>query len=367
MSTIARGTLDRSREEAVQVARRLAQPLADVLELGEQLLPLVEESIHPRHEDRAGQPLAPALFHAPDLVLAEHEKKGMRRKGERSIAQVNALSGGLLRAFSVVLALASLTHAAPRPEASDITFFVASDTHFGYRGMEDANRRIAEQMNALPGREYPAAMGGRVTEPRGVLILGDMTDYSTEGQWQQFETVYGLTGKEGLLRFPVFEAVGNHDSMDASPVPGHIERRHGGLMYSFDWDRLHVVCLGMYPSAARIRWLREDLRTVKADRPLVVFFHYGMEGPYSESWESQEERTLLAQALEGRRVAALLHGHWHMAGHYRWRGHEVFRPGSPKHSSHTFLVVRLRAKEIAVGFWNFDEKDWEQAVVRPLR
>jgi predicted phosphodiesterase len=261
-----------------------------------------------------------------------------------------------------LLAAALATPATPR----EVTFFVASDTHFGYRGMEEANRRIVEQMNALPGRDYPAAIGGRVGSPRGVLVLGDMTEYSTEEQWRQFEELYGHTGTEGLLRYPVFEALGNHDFMDGSPVVRHIERRHGSLTYSFDWDDLHVVCLGMYPSAARIRWLREDLRKVKKDRPLVVFFHYGMEGPYSDSWESPEERDALAQALKGRRAAVLLHGHWHMAGHYRWRGHEVFRPGSPKHSSHTFLVVRLRAKEIAVGFWNFDTQDWAQTVVRPL-
>jgi hypothetical protein len=270
--------------------------------------------------------------------------------------------GIFLRALTAVAAFASLAHAAPKPAPPDVTFFVASDTHFGYQGMDEANRRIVAQMNELPGREYPPSIGGRVGEPRGVLVLGDMTDYSTEEQWQAFETVYGLTGKDGLLRFPVFEALGNHDFMGDSPVVKHIERRHGALTYSFDWDRLHVVCLGLYPSAERIRWLEEDLRTVKAGRPIVVFFHYGMEGPYSDSWPSQDERDLFANALEGRR-AAILHGHWHRAGHYQWRGHAVFRPGSPKHSSHAFLVVRLRGDELAVGFWNFDRSEWEQGVV----
>ena len=257
------------------------------------------------------------------------------------------------------------TQAASLPASEDsLTFFVVSDTHFGYEGMEAANRRLVEELNDLPGREYPPSIGGRVERPRGVLVLGDMTEYSTEGQWRMFERFYGLTGEDGLLRFPVFEALGNHDFIGDSPVVRHIERRHGGLAYSFDWDRLHVVCLGMYPSAERIRWLEEDLRHVEADRPVALFFHYGIAGPWSRSWPSEEERDALARVLEGRRVAAIFHGHAHAAGHYRWRGYDVFRPGSPKHSSQKFLAVRLRGGELTVAYRDFDRSEWDDDVVK---
>ena len=136
------------------------------------------------------------------------------------------------------------------------------------------------------------------------------------------------------------EALGNHDFMGDSPVVRHIVRRHGGIAYSFDWDDLHVACLGMYPSADRLRWLEEDLRTVTPGRPVVVFFHYGIDGPWSQSWESQEEREELARVLAGHRVAAIFHGHAHRAGSYRWREYDVFRPGSPKHSSREVIAVR---------------------------
>lgn len=256
--------------------------------------------------------------------------------------------------------------AKPAAPPEDITFFVASDTHFGVPGIEEGNRRLVDELNGLPGTEYPPAVGGRVGTPKGVLILGDMTDYSTEEQWRTFERFYGLTGKEGLLKFPVFEALGNHDYMDATPVVRHIERRHGGIAYSFDWDDLHVACLGMYPSAERIRWLEADLRSVRKGRPLVLFFHYGIAGPWSQSWESAEEREALAAVLQGHRVAAVFHGHAHHAGYYSWRGYDVFRPGSPKHSSRVVLAVRLRQDEIAVAYRNFDTSVWEDALVRPV-
>jgi Calcineurin-like phosphoesterase len=279
----------------------------------------------------------------------------------------------LTRCLAGAIALACLpacstavSEAAPPSAAKVITFFVASDTHFGVPGIEERNRRLIEELNSLPGLEYPREIGGRVDKPRGVLILGDLTDYSTEEQWRQFESFYGRSGTEGLLRFPVFEAFGNHDFMGDTPILRHISRRHGGVAYSFDWDDLHVACLGMYPSADRIRWLEKDLRAVRRGRPVVLFFHYGIDGPWSRSWESDEEREDLARVLEGHRVAAIFHGHAHHAGHYRWREYDVFRPGSPKHSSRQVLAVRLRGDELAVVYRDFDRSVWTDAQLRAI-
>jgi cytolysin (calcineurin-like family phosphatase) len=278
-----------------------------------------------------------------------------------------------IRALLAVAALASQpTASSPPPAAArpravrDITFFVASDTHFGVPGIEERNRRLIEELNGLPGLDYPAPIVGRVGTPKGVLITGDLTDYSTEDQWQAFERHYGLTGRDGLLKFPVKEALGNHDFMGDSPVVKHIVRRHGGIAYSFDWDDVHVACLGMYPSADRLRWLEQDLRKVAAGRPVVVFFHYGIDGPWSQSWESQEEREELARILSGHRVAAIFHGHAHHAGAYRWREYDVFRPGSPKHSSREVMAVRIRGDEVAVAYRDFDRSAWTKTFVRTI-
>jgi cytolysin (calcineurin-like family phosphatase) len=287
------------------------------------------------------------------------------RAGAFSLLVARGVLAGVVLGHLPACVTPSSEAAAP-PAARTITFFVASDTHFGVPGIEERNRRLIEELNALPGSAYPSAIGGRVETPRGVLITGDLTDSSTEEQWRQFERFYGLSGKEGLLRFPVFEALGNHDFMGDSPVVRHIVRRRGGTAYSFDWDDLHVACLGMYPSAERIRWLEEDLRRVERNRPLVLFFHYGIDGPWSHSWESREERDDLARVLEGRRVAAIFHGHAHHAGHYRWREYEVFRPGSPKHSSREVLAIRLRGDELAVAYRDFERSLWTDAQVRAV-
>ncbi len=232
--------------------------------------------------------------------------------------------------------------------------------------MEAPNRAIVEQMNALPSTDYPATIGGQIETPRGVLFMGDMTDSSQETDWREFERVYGLTGRDGLLKYPIYEAIGNHDIIGDSPIKAHVRRRHHSLVYSWDWSDVHLICLDMYPDSGTRAWLAKDLAKVGRTRPLVVFFHYAIGGPYSDFWP-EADKEALAQALAGYNVLAIFHGHFHHAGHYVWNGHDVFLPGSPRHASHQFLVVRLSADQLAVGFWDFDAGAWRDAFVKTIQ
>jgi cytolysin (calcineurin-like family phosphatase) len=274
------------------------------------------------------------------------------------------LAGAALFPRAPLPALGSqvLVRAAERPA---VTFFVSGDSHFGARGMQDLNRSLARQMNELPGREYPPGIGGRVEAPRGLLFMGDMTDAGRDEEWRAFEETYGLTGKDGLLRWPVFEAIGNHDMTGDSRVRDRVTRRHGGVAYSVDWEDLHVVCLDLHPDAKNLAWLKGDLARSGRERPLIIFFHYSIEGPYSDFWED-EHKQALAQALLGLNVLAIFHGHYHHAGHYLWRGHDVFLPGAPRHSSHVYLVVRVEARRLAVAFRDFDAQTWTETFVKPI-
>jgi len=270
-----------------------------------------------------------------------------------------------LGAAICVLAAGPAPSQAPGAGVRTVTFFVASDSHFGARGMSELNRSIVEQMNGLPGTPYPAEVGGAVDTPRGVLFTGDTTDNGTLEEFAEFEAVYGRDGRDGLLRYPVFEAIGNHDLNRESPIKARSASRHGGINYSWDWDDLHLVCLDMYPDGATLDWLQGNLARLERDRPLIPFFHYSIEGPYSDSWEP-EEKAAFGDALRGRNVVAIFHGHEHRMGHYLWRGHDVFRPGAPRHSSHYFLVVRVGPREMSVVAWNFDRRAWARSWTVPV-
>jgi hypothetical protein len=274
-----------------------------------------------------------------------------------------------------LLALAALA-AAPSPRQVDvaggppaITFFVGSDSHFGYPGVEDANRAMVEQMNALPGTAYPESIGGRVETPRGVLMTGDLTDNGTLEEFALFESFYGLTGRDALLRYPVYEAVGNHDVNSESPIKERQKLRHGGVNYAWDWDDLRLLCLDMYPDAVTREWLIPELRKAGPDRPLIAFFHYpvlpGGQG-WSRAWPD-EDKDAFGNALDGYNVIAIFHGHMHAPGHYMWRDRPVFRPGAAKSRSRFFLVVRVDALQMSVAAWNFEAGTWGESWTVPVR
>jgi cytolysin (calcineurin-like family phosphatase) len=257
------------------------------------------------------------------------------------------------------------TRLAAAESRKELTFFVAGDSHFGVPRMSELNRVMVDQLNSLPGTPYPAAAGGVVAEPRGVLFMGDMTDTSLPTELREFEQMYGLTGRDGLLRYPVFEAIGNHDYIGDSPVIPFVKRRHGDLVYSWDWEDVHFVCLDMHPDRKNLEWFARDVRKAGRRRPLVVFFHYCIAGPFSDGWPA-EYKDALAEALRGLNVLGLFHGHFHMAGNYVWQGHDVFLPGSPRHRSHAFVVVRLTAHHMTVAYRNFDTQEWTEVVTKNI-
>ena len=149
--------------------------------------------------------------------------------------------------------LAALTPTA-KP-ARDLTFFVVSDTHYGLSPEGDrALPLLVDRMNQLPGTAYPAALGGTVAEPRGVLHIGDISNDGKKEQWAMFVRDYGLTGKDGLLKWPVYEAYGNHDGGPKLPVRDGIRARNpqrvgltaisaNGLHYCWVWDGILFINL----------------------------------------------------------------------------------------------------------------------------
>ena len=275
-------------------------------------------------------------------------------------------------------ALNPVERRARRSGGLDVTFVVTSDTHFGSdasetdllgrprdpslepRGTEIINARSITAMNELPGRAWPEPLGGSIGVPRGVLISGDLTENGEPWQWRAFTAYYGLNGGEGLLQYPVYETHGNHDKHHSWFVLDRIRERHGATRYAFDWDDLHVVCLGEAPDDSDLAWLRADLNQVGVDRPLVVYFHFPLRGPFSDNWFGRGSyRDGLRSALGGYNLIALFHGHYHATGRYHWASYDVYNVGASKHRYHSFAVVRVTDTELRVAEYNYDQRVWE--------
>jgi predicted phosphodiesterase len=248
-----------------------------------------------------------------------------------------------------------------RKGGTDVTFLVVSDTHFGFGGIPAAHETLVPKLDSIGGREYPAMVGGVVALPRGLLITGDLTEWGKPDEWEPFAATYGLTGKEGKLRIPVFEVVGNHDKVSAHYIEEQVAKRHGGgRFYSWDWDDLHFIALGEAPDDEGLAFLARDLEPLAADVPLVLYFHLALAGPWSTgNWFAEgtlKER--LAGLLEKRSVAAIFHGHHHATDHYTWHGFDVFKPGSVKDGAHTFAVVHVTDERMTVASFDWDQDTW---------
>jgi hypothetical protein len=261
----------------------------------------------------------------------------------------------------------------PRKGGMDLTFLVTADTHVGFWekipipgvpggvALDEVHRIAIDAMNGIAGKPFPGAIGGSVGAPRGLLIAGDLTEMGAPHEWARFEAIFGLTGREGWVHYPVYEGAGNHDVGDEvrgdTFVEKQIIKRHGNTRYSWDWDDVHLVCLGVAPDALDLAWLRQDLASVGKEVGVVVYFHYPLEGPFSrENWFYEGGfHEQLHQALEGYRVLGIFTGHYHATGIYRFREYDAYLVGSAKHSWHSFAVVHVTDTRWTVASYNYDQ------------
>ncbi|MFO0735366.1 MAG: hypothetical protein U0270_05785 [Labilithrix sp.] len=231
----------------------------------------------------------------------------------------------------------------------DVRFIVVSDPHLGYGDIAEENARMIGKLNAVGAGA------------RGLVITGDLTEYGQPKEWTEFVKLYGLKGTETALHLPVFEMVGNHDKVNLGPwVEQRVSERHETKerFYSWDWDDLHLVALQEGPDEEGLRWLAKDLDTQAKDVPLVIFFHLALLGPWSTgNWFDDAYKERFAQAIAGRRVVAIFHGHHHATGHYRWKGYDVWKPGAVKHGAHTFAVVHATDET-----WTLDSYNWDMSM-----
>jgi len=312
---------------------------------------------------------------------------------------------GWLSRMSLACALCSL--AAVASTARDVTFVHISDQHYSAdRESHDVLVATIRAINDLPGTDYPAEFGGTVGSPRGIVLTGDLTNDGTPEDWQLFEAHWGLTGKEGLIRFPVYEGAGNHDGGPASAghegrgyvrrqIVERNKRRPGirrlsdpGLHYSWDWDDVHFVCLNEYPgqeddtrypgnvaygrkrqaygnpAEKSLQFLSEDLATAVGDsgRPIILMQHYGFDGfafhPWGEeaAWWTEEHALRLWEAIEGYNVIAILAGHDGSEAVFEWHG----IPNRHMDDAVRFGVYRIRDDEMTVSIRNARSGRWER-------
>ncbi len=272
------------------------------------------------------------------------------------------------------------------PVKNDVTFFVSSDSHYGRENNAAINRRVIDEMNALPGTPLPSSVGGGIVRtPRGVVLNGDLLDEGFDKEtaptiWAEFCRDYGLTGSDGRLCFPVYEGFGNHDGGPTKSFvrPGIKERNpkriglnavsENGLHYSWDWDQVHLVQLNLFGGSGpqdvkgvngpehdpegSLDFLRDDLakRVGTSGRPVIAFQHFAWDGGMSDWWTADAKDRFYTE-VKPYRIACLINGHSHGAGFVPWHDLLTIHDGSTARGdgdSGDFLIVRVTDNELIV-------------------
>ena len=274
-------------------------------------------------------------------------------------------------------------HKASTPDiaARDFTFFLFSDLHLGAENLkakpaftrEETLAQVKTNLNSMRARvgrpypERPEFQGlelGAMARPRGLIILGDLTDGHKEParQQEQWKTFDGLFPARGVLfgahPVPVFACAGNHDGDPAGPQrQGLVARNRGlshagqfaaissnGVHFALNWDGVHLICLNLCPADATdaqtpfkygkpgpkswndpqgaLSFLKDYLarKVGRSGEPVVLMHHYGFDGFSMNDWNwwTPRQRRALYDLLQDYNVAAIFHGHDHHADHYQW-------------------------------------------------
>jgi hypothetical protein len=268
------------------------------------------------------------------------------------------------------------------PAAGDdqVAFFLIGDTHYLAdkqtpskmdERSTDVTLRLIETLNRLPGESIPAtAGGGKVSESlRGVIHAGDLIDTGDKNgpladqmvrtEWAAFQADFGISGRDGRLKYPVYEVHGNHDSprSEGVVIDGICQRNRqrpnvklisdDGLHYSWDWGPVHFINLGIvvgqvphvkqarrYAPRKSLDFLIRDLQeNVKSQQPVVITHHIDVarytgpclpedESNKNKEWNPCDVRGYY-EALRRINVVGILYGHTHVRNVARWNGESV--------------------------------------------
>ncbi len=261
-----------------------------------------------------------------------------------------------------------LVFVAPLAALADVTFVHWSDVHVNTSDPLPFRRRIVDDMNTMPGKHWPAAIGGGTVGPIDfVLATGDITDSGAPGEWD------GYLALRRRIHFPSYETMGNHDFRQGRTVENGISRFHGNSYYSFNKGGVHIVILNEYTAHdrlpdfndAQLDWLARDLAKIqKGVTPVVLAMHSPpiRTGNHFSTIGSSINR--FVRILDGHK-AVILHGHRHQAEIHRLDGKwwvlgsgQSVNPDLPDRTEYNVIRVADDGRVTCVTY-NWKRQAWD--------
>ncbi len=218
----------------------------------------------------------------------------------------------------------------------------------GFRFVHITDTHLTAAGNVEPIRELVAEINGMEPRPAFVVDTGDVTE---AGRPEEFANFLGATTG---LSIPFYSTTGNHDVRWSPLGKGAFENAFKKRYQSFDHNGIHFVLLDStallehwgHFDDAQLKWLEGDLKKMKKDTPVALFFHHwvGRERPMVDNEDS------LLRVLAQYNVVAMFMGHGHSDLHWKVNG------------IHCFM-----ARGLYQGSYNLVETDWKELRVLRVR
>jgi len=217
---------------------------------------------------------------------------------------------GLLWSMEAGIPSSTLLAAPAKKAASSFSFVQISDSHIGFN--KPANADVTATMKAAIAKINELAH-----EPDFIIHTGDLTHQSKP---KEFDDMDGVL--KGAKVKDVFYVPGEHDtSVDDGKL--YLEKygknSKGAGWYSFDHKGVHLVGLvnvvqleGMGKLGRdQLDWLQQDLKSVSASTPVVLFAHIPLWTVYPEwGWGTKDGAEALSYTKRFGSVT-VLNGHIH--------------------------------------------------------
>lgn len=296
-----------------------------------------------------------------------------------------------MRTIALLAALlAGVQEAKDKPEPFTFLFWTDQEIDPGKDGHAKTLPTV-EAMNAIAGKPWPAAFGGKVEAPDFIASAGDSTGWPSAAAVASWNKIV-----HELLKAPTRAVAGNHDAGGLSPsetfynwlrkdpfvkahasdnglpawkapeagtgiIPGiQYSFRHKGvvfLMPSPTYDnsgKSPAGCSPVYPPD--IEWLKKELAKYGPKEPKMIVNHFNA--------GSIMNRAELDAIYQANNVIFHFCGHWERVEHWSFSGTDWVMDAGHRGTDGSFSAVRVGRDAIEVAHWRTGEGRWLEQVVR---
>ena len=211
--------------------------------------------------------------------------------------------------------LSGWANAAKKSAQDEFYFVQLSDTHWGFNGPK-VNPDAANTL-----KKAVAAVNALEQAPDFVVFTGDLTHTTDDpklrrARMAEFRDIVSKLKVKEVRFMP-----GEHDaSLDRGEA---YQEFFGKLHYTFDHKGVHFIVLdnvsdpGAKIGEAQLAWLKQDLKQMRRDAPIVVLTHRPLFDLYPQwDWATRDGAAAIALLMPYKNVT-VFYGHIHQEHHHQ--------------------------------------------------